>query len=156
MKNLKKIAVIGAVALALSATSIAALAASNNDTLAGIVAGLTGKSEESIAAEKAETGLTYGTIANEYGVLDQFKSQMLEQKEAYLDERVSEGTMTQERADAILTAMETNQTNCDGSGSGGAGSGMGAGFGGMNGNHGRGNRNAAGNGSGLCMGNPQD
>lgn len=144
MKNFKKIAVIGAVVLIVSATSITALAASNHNTPAGILAGLTGKSVESVTAQKAETGETYGSLAGEYGVLDQFKSKMLEQKKAILGERVAAGTMTQERADAIIAAMQTHQANCAGTGSGGTGAGMGAGFSGMNGKYGGGGRNGSG------------
>lgn len=154
MKNLKKIAIIGAIVLILGATSITALAVSYN-TPAEIVAGLTGSSVESVTAQKAETGESYGAMANEYGVLDQFKSQMLEQKKAYLNEQVAAGTMTQERADAIIAAMEARQADCDGTCSGGTGAGMGAGFGGMRGNRGGGFRNGAGSGSGVCMGSMQ-
>lgn len=156
MKNLKKIALIGAVVLTIGATSISALAASSYNTPAEMVAGLTGKSVESITTEKIETGDTFGTIANEYGVLNQFKSQMLEQKKADLDERVAAGTMTREQADAIIGAMETNQANCDGTCSGGTGAQMGAGFGGMNGNRGGGARGGSGCGLGFRTGSAQN
>lgn len=156
MKNLKKIALIGAVVLTIGATSISALAASSYNTPAEMVAGLTGKSVESITTQKIETGDTFGTIANEYGVLNQFKSQMLEQKKADLDERVAAGTMTQEQANAIIAAMETNQANCDGTCSGGTGARMGAGFGGMNGNRGGGARGGSGCGLGFRTGSAQN
>jgi len=164
MKNLKKIAVVGAIVLALGATSITAFAATGTNTPVGIVAGLTGKSVESVTAEKVESGKTYGSLASDYGVLTQFKSQMLEQKKAQLAEKVKAGTMTQERADAIIAAMEANQANCDGSCSGKSGAKMGAGFGAgtgkgngtgsMNRNHGDGN--GSGCGSGNCTGNAQN
>ncbi len=161
MKKLKKIALIGAVVLIVSAASMTALAASSYNTPAEIVAGLTGKSVESVTAEKTETDVTYGALAGEYGVLDQFKSQMLQQKKAYLAERVAAGTMTQERADAIIAAREANQANCDGTRNGGMGNGTcgrndggigfgaGGGNGGMNGNHGGGGRNGSGCRSGF-------
>ena len=171
MKNLKKIALAGAIVLVVGATSITALAASSYNTPAEIVAGLTGKSVESVTTEKTETGDTYGALADEYRVLDQFKTKMLEQKKAYLAERVAAGTIAQERADAIIAAMEANQANCDGTGSGGTGYGAGngtcdgscdgtgvgasVGYGGMNGNHGGGARNGSGCGSGVCSGNSQ-
>jgi len=132
MKKFGKIAAVGAIVLVIGATSVTALAASGYSTPADIVAGLTGKTAEDVIAERADTGKTYGTIAGEAGVLDEFEDQMLESKEAILEERVAAGTMTQERADAIITAMEENQANCDGSGTGGIGAGLGAGFG-MNG-----------------------
>lgn len=165
MKKLKKIAVVGAIVLALGATSITAFAATGPNTPAGIVAGLTGKSVESVTAQKVETGKTYGSLASDYGVLTQFKTQMLEQKKTQLAERVKAGTMTQERADEIIAAMEANQANCDGSCSGGTGSKMGAGFGtgtgkgngtgSMSRNHG-GGQNGSNCGSGYCIGNAQN
>lgn len=156
MKNLKKLAVIGAVVLTVSVTSITALAASSYNTPAEIVADLSGKSVEDVTTEKIETGDTYGALANEYGVLNAFKSQMLEQKKTYLDERVAAGTMTREQADAIIEAMETRQANCDGTGSGGTGARMGAGFGGMNGNRGGGARSGSGCGLRFSTGSAQN
>jgi len=156
MKNLKKIALIGAVVLTIGAASIPALAASSYNTPAEVVAGLTGKSVESVTTEKIETGDTFGALADEYGVLTQFKSQMLEQKKADLEERVAADTMTQEHADAIIAAMEVRQANCDGTCSGGTGARMGAGFGGMNGNRGGGARGGSGCGLGFRTGSAQN
>lgn len=147
MKHLKKLAFMGAVVLVVGVTSITALAASSYHSPAEIVAGLTGKSAESVTAEKMETGDTYGSLADKYGVLDQFRAQMLEEKRTYLNERVADGTMTQERADAIITSMENHQADCDGTSSGGTGARMGAKFGNMNGSHNGGGRNGSGYGS---------
>lgn len=159
MKNLKKIAVAGAIVLTIGATSITAFAAVGPNARAGILAGLTGKSVETITEQKVESGKTYGSLANEYGVLTQFKSQVLEERKAQLAEKVQAGTMTQERADAIIAAMEANQANCDGSGSGRIGAKMGAKFGngdgtgagGMNRVH-RGAQGGANRGSGSTAG----
>lgn len=139
MKRFNKIALIGAAVFAIGATSVSALAVSDYQTPAEILAGLTGKSVESVVTEKTEAGGTYGALADGYGVLEQFKSQALEQKKAYLDERVAAGTMTQEQADAIIAAIESHQADCDGTGTGGTGAGLGAGFGRMSGNRGYGN-----------------
>jgi len=139
MKRFNKIALIGAAVFAIGATSVSALAVSDYQTPAEILAGLTGKSVESVVTEKTEAGGTYGVLADGYGVLEQFKSQALEQKKAYLDERVAAGTMTQEQADAIIAAIESHQADCDGTGTGGTGAGLGAGFGRMSGNRGYGN-----------------
>lgn len=154
MKLHKKFALIGAAALVISVTSISALAASSYQTPAEIVAGLTGKTVESVTTEKMETGETYGSLAEDYGVLDEFQAQSLEAKKAYLEERVASGAITQERADTILAAIESHQANCDGLHSGGSGAEMGAGFGGGNGTgmgtgYGRGNGNAGGGRNGL-------
>lgn len=148
----KKIAVILSVILLVGAFSVTAMAATGYNTPADIVAGLTGRTTDSVTTERSESGKTYGTIANDAGVLDQFKSQMLEQKKAILEEKVAAGTITQERADAIIAAMENNQANCDGTESGmgmrsGActGNGTGMGFGGGSGGNGQ------GFGTGVCI-----
>ncbi|MEA5059899.1 MAG: hypothetical protein VB049_07670 [Candidatus Pelethousia sp.] len=155
MKNLKKIAAAGAIVLTLSVTSMTALAASGYNTPAEIVAKLAGKSVESVTTQRVETGKTYGSIADGYGVLDAFRSQMLEQKKAYLAQQVAAGTMTEEKADTILAAMKTRQADCDGSGSGSGrlGAGMGAGFGNRTGKQNGGGRNGSGSGlgSGACL-----
>ena len=148
----KKTAVVLSVILLVGAFSITAMAATGYKTPADIVAGLTGRTADSVTEERTESGKTYGTIANEAGVLDQFKSQMLEQKKAILEEKVAAGTITQERADAIIAAMENNQANCDGTGSGMGmrsgtctGNGTGMGFGGGSGGNGQ------GFGTGVCI-----
>ena len=150
--KIKKLALILSVVLLVGAVSATAMAATGYKTPADIVAGLTGRTVDSVTEEKTESAKTYGTIANEAGVLDEFKSQMLEQKKAILEEKVAAGTITQERADAIIKAMEENQANCDGTGSGmgsgsGACTGMGSGMGFGGGRNGKGQ----GCGAGVCL-----
>jgi hypothetical protein len=155
MKSLKKLAIVGAIVLALTVTTVTAFAASYSSP-ADIIAGLTGESADSIRAEKVESDSTYGTIADSYGVLEAFEEQMLEQKEAWLQERVASGSMTQEQADAIIAAMEENQANCDGSCDGSEGgllAGMGARFGGMGQSSGSGLGDGLGSGVGSGLGN---
>lgn len=126
------------------------------DTTEGVNVVLFGSNTEgSVIADKTESGSTYGAIASEAGVLDEFKAQMLEQRKANLSERVTAGTMTQERADEIIAAMEENQANCDGSGTGsgmcsGTCTGTGAGLGSGSGNRG-GGQNGSGRGMGACL-----
>jgi len=64
--------------------------------------------------EERTAGKTYGEIANDNGVLDQFKDEMLQNKFQIIDERVKEGKITQENADAFKKAMEERMTDCDG------------------------------------------
>lgn len=126
MKSFKRTAAL-MVAIGLIATGTTVYAATAA-TPAEIVSSLTGKTVEAVIAERAE-GSTYGTIADDAGKLEEFKTQMLEAKKAWLAERVKAGTLTQERADEILKAIESNQATCDGTGGGRIGMGMGAGFG---------------------------
>ena len=155
MKKIKNVAIVMAVILVIGVTSVTAFAASGYTSPAQIITCLTGKSIESVIADKTESGSTYGAIASEAGVLDEFKAQMLEQRKANLSERVTAGTMTQERADEIIAAMEENQANCDGSGTGsgmcsGTCTGTGAGLGNSAGNRG-GGQNGSGRGMGACL-----
>lgn len=150
----KKLAMLLTVILVIGVTTITAFAAGYK-TPAEVVAGLTGKTVEAVTAERADTGKTYGTIANEAGKLDAFKAEMLETKKAYLADQVAAGKITQARADEIIAAIEANQENCDGTGSGRIGRGMGAGFGrGMGGRMmgGTGNRAGCGMGAGAVSG----
>ena len=82
---------------------------------------------------------------------------MLEQKKAILDQRVSEGRLTQEQADATLKAIQDNQATCDGTGRMVIGRKNGAGFGGgcsMAGEQrGAGMRNGGGMGFGRVQSN---
>ena len=153
MTNLKKYFVIGTIVLAMGATT--AFAASYS-TPAGLVAGLTGKTEEDIIAQKNETGKTYGSIANEAGKLDEFQKEMLAIKKQILDKKVAAGTMTQEKADEIYAALVENQSTCDGTGNAKIGKSMGAGFGKMMGQgQGKGMGQGRGQGQGLCNGTCQ-
>ena len=156
MKNLKKlVAVIAAVGIL--GTASAAYAAEVK-TPADIAAGLTGKNVDDVNKDRA-AGKTYGTIANEAGKLEEFKAQMLEQKKALLDQKVKDGTLTQQKADEIYNAIKNNQASCDGTGNAqigkkyGAGFGSGAGTGsGMGQGMGRGMGRRAGGGTGAGRG----
>lgn len=131
--NFKKPIIVGAIVVAVLATSVTAFAATTHKKPAEIVAGLAGRTVDSIVSEKTDTGKTYGTIAKEAGKLDEFKQQQLENKKQILQEKVAAGTMTQEKADEIIKAIEERQENCDGTAAGGVGKALGAGFGEKNG-----------------------
>lgn len=147
MKLKKTMLMAGASLLMMGAMSATVLAASQYTTPAEAVAGLTGRDVQSVVDERAATGKTYGAIADEAGVLDEFKTETLEMKKDRLAQRVADGTMTQQQADDLIAALEANQAACDGTGSAGMGRGAGAGFG-MGGGQGRG-RGACG---GNCLG----
>lgn len=127
MKKMKTY-IIAATVVGLLGITGTAFAAVTGNTPAEITAGLTGKTVEQVIAERA-TGKTYGTIADEAGKLEEFKTQTLEQKKAILDQRVTDGNLTQAQADAIYNSLKTNQATCNGTGSAAIGKSMGAGFG---------------------------
>jgi Protein of unknown function (DUF2680). len=151
MKNFKKLIAAATIVGILGVVGVAGASyATGASTPADIAAGLTGKSVEEIRAQRAE-GTTCGTIAKEAGKLDEFKTEMLVQKKAVLDQRVKDGKLTQEQADAIYKSLEANQATCDGTGSARIGQKNGAGFGqGMG--KGAGQRNGSGFGGGMGMG----
>jgi hypothetical protein len=152
MKRFKNLLMVFTVIAVLGAGSAAY--AATTKTPAEIAAGLTGKSVETLYQQRA-AGQTYGTIANEAGKLEEFKTQMLEQKKIILDQRVADGKLTQEQTDAIYNNMKNNQANCDGTGNARMGKNAGAGFGqgqknGMVNGKGTGGGNGAG--TGICNG----
>ena len=113
MKKFQKVLVIGAVVATIGAGAFSVSAAAVSP--ADILAGLTGQTSESIVQQRAD-GDTYGAIAAEYDVLDAFHDEMTANLAEILAERVADGTLTQERADAILEAHEAREEACDGTG----------------------------------------
>jgi len=77
---------------------------------AAIYAELTQITEEEAYALKVEKDMTFGELAQEAEIYDEFKAAALEGKEAILDQLVKDGKITQEKADEVLEAMEA----CDG------------------------------------------
>lgn len=152
MKSIKRILVVSGIVAAIGMTSVTAFAASYK-TPAEAVAALTGKTTEAVISQRAETGKTYGTIANQAGKLEEFKQKLLEIKEDILAKRVADGNMTQEQADAAMKAFEENQADCDGAGTGACGLGSGAGCGLGLGNGGAGNGTGRGANGGRGLGN---
>lgn len=163
MKTLKRTLVIGMIVMALGMFGFSVAAASEYDTPAEALAALTGRTEDSLTQEKIETGKTYGTLASEAGVLDEFRDEMFEIRKDRLDTKVTEGILTQEEADEITDRILENQADCDGTGQGpqyqkmaGVGGGLGNGVG----NHyqkngddsGNGNGHKNGDGTGSCTG----
>ena len=144
MKNIKKLVLSIAAVSILSTRVVFGVVATK--TPADIVAGLTGKTVEEVTQERI-AGKTYGTIAEEAGKLEEFKSETLQQKKGILDQRVKDGSLTQSEADEIYNSIATNQATCDGKGSAGIGRMNGAGFG-----QGRGQGMGQGRGQGRGMG----
>ncbi|MHB1151893.1 MAG: DUF2680 domain-containing protein [Eubacteriales bacterium] len=152
MTKMKKLLIVGAVVLTVAVTAITSFAASEYNSPAEALAALTSKTEEQLIQEKQESGTTFGAIAEENGVLDAFKAEVLQIRKDRIEAKVADGTLTREKADEIIKAIEDRIANCDGTGSSGnfgLRSGNGAGSGMRNG-EGRGNRQ--GMGKGICGG----
>lgn len=125
--KMKKLVLL--VVLVLAVTSITAFAYAAYSTPADIISGLTGKTVDEVTEQKLTFGGTYGQIAIDEDVFEEFKNQMLESKKAYLDEKVKDGSITQEQADDFYNSMLERQEYCDGSGNGSGRGMMGFGFG---------------------------
>lgn len=106
-------------------------------TPAQSVSDLTNIPVEKLYEQRAE-GKTYGEIAKDNGVLDQFKDEMLKNKFEIIDQRVKDGRITAEDAEAFKKELQERVADCDGTPSGdktrlgqkyGGGMGFGAGMG---------------------------
>lgn len=115
MSNMKKVVLLGVLLIVIGSTSVA-FAANGFSSPAEVLAVLTGKNVEEVTEQRIETGETYGTLANESGLLTEFREEMLSVKKDILEERVAEGTITEEEAKQILSIIEENIANCDGTG----------------------------------------
>lgn len=104
MKKIVSIVLSGAMILSLGGIAFA----SSFDSPGEILANLTGKTVEKVYEEKGDK--TFGQLADEEGVLKDFREQMLESKKAIIAQRVEEGVLTQEEADEILEQMD--QQDC--------------------------------------------
>jgi len=142
---IKKVIILGLVVLTLAATSLTAFALTGANTPVEILAELTGNSVEDITKQKIESNKTYGALAADEGLWEEFKEEMLKSKKAFLDEKVTDGTITQDEADTIYNNIQERQELCNGNGEGFGGM-MGYGFG----NGGRGLGQGQGRGCGRA------
>lgn len=97
------------------------------------------------AFDQRGTDQTFGDLAKEKGIWDQFSQLFLSSKTESIQAKVDDGTMTSEDADRILTQLE----NCDGTGTDKLLSGYNMQFGKGNGTGNQGNGFGAKSGNGL-------
>ncbi len=126
--SIKKLVGVTLVLVVVLGAGAAAYAASGN-TPAEIVAELTEQPLESVMEQRGE-GATYGALAMQADVWEEFQQRMLELRKEILDQRVAAGQLTQEEADQIYQGLQENLATCPGTGAGGAGgAGLGKQFG---------------------------
>ncbi|HHV64884.1 MAG TPA: DUF2680 domain-containing protein [Peptococcaceae bacterium] len=106
------IAVITACLLLLGATGVLATTLKSP---AEIYAELKGISLEEAYTERA-AGASFGQLAAEAGVLEEFQAGLLANRKDFIQERVANGQLTQEQAEFMIQNMEKRQALCDGSG----------------------------------------
>lgn len=110
---MKKIVLYTALVLALL-FPVAALAADFVNP-AELLSSLTGVSVQELYEKRQQNNETFGQIADEYGVLEQYKAGQIEIKKQIIDERVKSGVITQEQGEQIKKALEDRMAACDGS-----------------------------------------
>lgn len=152
MTKMKKLLIVGAVVLTAAVTAITSFAASEYNSPAEALAALTNKTEEQIIQEKQESGTTYGAIAAENGVFDAFKAEVLQIRKDRIEAKVADGTLTREKADEMIKAIEDRMADCDGTGSSGKCANFGTRSGGGCGMRNGEGRGRQGMGKGLCGG----
>lgn len=135
---MKKLFISLMVLVGLSLTLVGAMAAGNDDAW-DFVGKLAGKTPEEIVELRGQ-GFHMGQLALDADKLDEFKAYMTERRAEILEQRVSDGVLTQAEADALKVEMEARQADC-------AGDGTNQGFGGMRmgGNGGLGGQGRRGN-----------
>jgi len=107
----KRWLVVGALAVSLVVPGFAL--ADGFSSPAEIISALKGVPAAEVTAERAEEK-TYGQIAQKNGVLDEFQQEMLEYKYSIIDQRVKDGVISQEDADALKQALADRVAACDG------------------------------------------
>lgn len=133
MKYTKRWIMAGVAAAIIGVSGFTAMAAADYTNPLQLVANITGRTVESVADEQYTTGKSLYTIADEAGKSADFKDGMVTLRKERLDQRVADGTMSRDRADAIVSDMKANDSGygygCGGYGGGGYGPGCG-GYGG--------------------------
>lgn len=118
IRHKRFIIALGCALVMLVALPTVALAAVPVTNAAQVVAELTGRDVNSIIDERVTDGKAYGTIADEAGVLEQFKNRVLELRQEAIAARVAAGTMTQEQANNRLELLQQRRDLCDGTAAG--------------------------------------
>ena len=113
MKKIKNIALALGVTTLVASAGIGVYAAEISSP-AEILSRITGTSVEKLYESKGS--MRFGELAEQEGIADEFRQEMLANKKAMLDKKVSEGTLTQEQADEMYKNMVENQGTCDGAG----------------------------------------
>lgn len=80
---------------------------------AEIYADLKGITVDEAYNERATTNYTFGQLAEESALLEEYKSAILKYKENFLQERVTKGELTQDEAAALLERFKENQALCE-------------------------------------------
>ena len=109
MKKILSAGLVGLIVIASMGVAFAGIMQSPSEVLVGI----TGKTTEEVF-ELREEGSTFGQLAAKLEVWEEFKQANLEARKARLEYMVEKGTITQEKADEILVAIESGECGVPG------------------------------------------
>ncbi len=101
---------IGAIILMFA--SIMTASAMGKSNMSSMLADLTGKSEEEIQVLREEK--TYGEIAKDEEVYDEFKEARTALKFAHIDQKVEDGKLSLEEGEQFKARFLEKSQNCDG------------------------------------------
>lgn len=110
----KKLIVVLALVMALGVGTTSLAVENNRVSHPDILSNITNKPLEEIIEIRKNTGKTYGQIAEEFGVLEEYKEEMFTIKKNFINEKVDNGYLAREEADRIIANMESNKELCDG------------------------------------------
>ncbi len=106
----KKAIILGlGMVLFLSVTTVHAM---GNSGMIDILTDLTNKSEEEIKEMRLEQ--TYGEIAKDENVYEEFKEARVSAKIAHIERKVAEGKITAEQGEEYINRFLEKSENCDG------------------------------------------
>ena len=115
MKHTKRILAICAAALMAVSAASGASAATRREINLQAAANACAKTVQEVLAERIQ-GKTFGAIAAEAGMLEEFQAERLALTKADLDQQVKDGIITQEEADQSYQVLGQRLQNCTGTG----------------------------------------
>lgn len=123
--KIKKITVLAVLLVLIMGTiSFAAEKEYSYRTNVEILSEMTGKTVEDLREECAESGKNIWAVAEEEGILEEFKEEILETKKQAIENKVKTGSITEEQGNRIIENFKLKQNNCTGLGGNGFGMGM--------------------------------
>ncbi|WP_127724367.1 hypothetical protein [Anaerosphaera multitolerans] len=126
---MRKILMLAIVSVMIFSMNANVFAAEEYSTPAEIVADLTGREVVDVISERFESQKTYGTIAEEAGVFEEYQKLVFQIKKDTIEQRVKDGKLSRNEADDFIKAIEDNLKTCDGTGKNFLGQDYGIGFG---------------------------
>ena len=108
MKNTKKIIALGIVVLAIL---IIPMAAKASESPAEIICNLTGEQIDILERKRLNSGYNYGEYAEHCGQSEEFRAEMIKQKEETILQWIKDGKISQEEGNIYIEQIKNNDGN---------------------------------------------